>query len=80
MELYQARVVDEKRELDERLSRLVSFVRSPAFLRLPQEDRTLLSEQEATMTCYSDVLRRRIERFTAAPPNSTTAGPTPTVW
>lgn len=64
MELYQSRVLDEKRELDERLERLVAFIKSAAFYRVSQEDRDLLSEQEAHMTRYSDVLRRRIARFT----------------
>ena len=66
MEAWQQRVVEEKKELDEKLEKLRDFLKSKAFLKLRAEDdiaASLLVEQELAMTTYSFVLKDRIEHF-----------------
>lgn len=62
---HQQRVIDEKQELDDRLSKLRAFCSTVGgiFDSLPTEEKQRLTEQEGHMAAYSDVLRRRIERF-----------------
>ena len=62
---YQQRVVEEKTELDHKLSKLRKFLDCPggAIESIPEEEKDRLLEQEALMAAYSDVLRRRIEAF-----------------
>lgn len=64
---HQQRVVDEKADLDIKLTKLNEFIdsRDPGsvFDNLSAEDRALLVEQEGIMAAYSDVLKRRIARF-----------------
>ena len=57
---HQQRVVAEKAELDERLTKLRGFIQSPLFAGLPKAERDLLMEQEEYMHAYSEVLDRRI--------------------
>ena len=64
MQPYQQRVVDEKRELDERLLKLRNYLASPVSASLDLEDRVLLETQEDVMSDYSVVLASRIARFT----------------
>jgi hypothetical protein len=64
---HEQRVVDEKRELDEKLEKLTAFVRSsPNFKRLDGFDRSLLTQQRDAMLRYSVILGERIARFPAA--------------
>lgn len=63
MQPWQQRVVDEKRELDERLEKLTAFIASPAMHPLDEADCHLLRCQREAMWQYSGVLQRRIERF-----------------
>jgi len=64
MEDWQQRVVDEKAELDEKLSKLQEFIEfSPSFSTLETRDARLLMQQEYIMRNYSDILAKRIERF-----------------
>lgn len=60
MEAYQERVIAEKRELDERRGKLVAFLATDVFERLPAEERHLLQCQEAAMHHYSWILSCRI--------------------
>lgn len=64
MSPHQERVVAEKQELDEKRTKLAAFIVGPIFSALDEIDRDLLTEQNDIMYEYSDVLRRRIERFT----------------
>lgn len=64
---HQQRVVTEKFELDEKLTKLRTFMSLPAFDALAEEERERLVEQEAIMAAYADVLGRRIAFFTTAP-------------
>jgi hypothetical protein len=63
MEDYQERVLKEKEELDDKLSRLTPFLTTEKFFGLPVEDRELLTQQEVHMKGYSLVLAKRIARF-----------------
>jgi hypothetical protein len=63
---WQQRVIEEKGQLDEKFDKLQAFFGSLAFAQLADEDRSLLHSQRNWMEGYSDVLRRRIERFLAA--------------
>ena len=66
MQDYQQRVVDEEIALSEKLNKLGAFIHGEVFLTLPEEDRTLLQEQDDHMRAYANVLRQRIERFKVA--------------
>lgn len=65
---HQQRVVDEKRDLDEKIVKLMALisVRSGLFDSLPEAERGRLREQSTHMLAYSDVLARRIEAFVGA--------------
>ncbi|UCV01152.1 crAss001_48 related protein [Acidovorax radicis] len=61
---HQQRVLDEKRELDERLSKLDAFVLdNPLFLKLPSAEQERLSRQSKAMAVYSGILDERIACF-----------------
>ena len=65
MQPYQQRVVDEKTELDEKLTKLRAFCSQVGgeFDSLPTEEKQRLTEQEGHMAAYSGVLGRRIAAF-----------------
>ena len=63
MLLYQQRVVNEKNDLDAKISKLVQFTKGNVFAGLKREDSELLLLQLEHMKAYSDVLDRRIDRF-----------------
>lgn len=63
MQPYQERVLAEKRELDERLSKLRAFTKTETFRTLPVADRGLLYDQEEVMSELSRILANRIARF-----------------
>lgn len=64
MEAYQKRLVDEKAELDDKIKKLQRFVESSgAFESLNTYERSDLRRQLVHMTGYSEVLKRRINRF-----------------
>jgi hypothetical protein len=64
MEPHQQRVIDERRDLDDKLSKLNAFMSENAiFDGLPEEDRRLMRLQGHAMAQYSGILAARIERF-----------------
>ena len=63
MQPHEKRVVDERNDLSDKLSKLAAFFVTDTFLGLPEADRILLVTQEEQMTCYLNTLGRRIERF-----------------
>lgn len=64
MEAHQQRVVDEKKELDEKLSKLCAFVTSsPVFQKLDAGERQRLESQVKAMDSYSLILGERIKHF-----------------
>jgi hypothetical protein len=60
---FQQRVVDEKTELDSKLSKLKEFIASKAFVELDGVDKNLLEKQSFTMREYSIILGERIKLF-----------------
>nr|WP_315173550.1 hypothetical protein [uncultured Flavobacterium sp.] len=60
---HEQRVVDERTELDEKITKLHAFFKTEIFNNLQEEDRNLLEEQVQLMMNYSDVLLKRINRF-----------------
>lgn len=62
---HQKRVVDEKRELDERKQKLEAFFETPTFAQLDDSEQGRLHAQHAAMVDYSRVLGDRIEAFTS---------------
>jgi hypothetical protein len=66
MMLHQSRVLDEKRDLDERLQKLVAFIGTPTWLSLDRQERDRLSWQRHHMEGYSRILHERIEAFPKA--------------
>ena len=63
-ESWQLRVIEEKKELDARLVKLSEFLSGKAFAVMTEEDQELLLSQKNHMNCYSDILGKRIARFT----------------
>ena len=61
---FQQRVVDEKKELDERIVKLGAFLYSATFMSLPLAEVDRLAEQFSIMEEYSEILRKRIAAFT----------------
>lgn len=64
MKAWQERVILEKKELDEKLFKLLAFILSQDFsdIDIPRQ-KGLLKEQCNTMIEYSEILRNRISRF-----------------
>ena len=63
---YQQRVVDEKRELDEKREKLGAFKNKDNFAALPWQEQERLNTQAHIMTMYSAVLGERIAAFQVA--------------
>lgn len=63
MQPYQQRVIDEKRELDERGDKLDQFILSDKFQTLPAAERRLMEQQLSVMGKYSEILADRIAHF-----------------
>lgn len=60
---HQERVVKEKAELDEKLSKLRLFFTSDTFAMVNVEEQERLRRQESAMHTYSEILGERIDRF-----------------
>jgi hypothetical protein len=63
MEDYQQRVVDEAKDLEERIEKLTAFHTSEKYENADREQRVLLGRQLAVMREYHDILTRRIALF-----------------
>jgi len=63
MQPYQERVVEEKRELDEKLAKLREFIVGEAFASVDENEQVRLKAQESAMTVYSSILGDRISNF-----------------
>lgn len=66
---HQQRVVEEKLELDEKLSKLSALIRSSTFSSVvaDENERVRLVVQEGIMMYYSEILSDRIAAFTPTP-------------
>lgn len=60
---HQQRVIDEKRELDEKREKLGVFKSAEFFATLPWQEQERLNTQAHIMTMYSAVLGERIAAF-----------------
>jgi len=63
MQPHQERVVKEKEELDDKLSKLRLFFTHDIFKKLDEDEQDRLKRQEDAMNKYSDVLAERIAAF-----------------
>lgn len=63
MKPHQQRVVDEKAELDAKISKLKEFFGTDLYVSLDRAEQRRLSHQHAVMTMYSGVLGMRIAVF-----------------
>lgn len=63
MQPHEQRVVDEKAELDEKISKLETFLSSDFYETLKRTSKELLVLQYAYMKNYSDILEQRIKLF-----------------
>lgn len=59
-EEWQKRVIEEKQELDARRERLAAFMAGDAFPKLSYREMSLLRQQQAAMSDYSEALGGRI--------------------
>jgi len=62
---YQQRMIDELKELQERLTKLLVFLGDEVFTKLPTKEKALLVAQATTMRRYAGILDRRIKQFRA---------------
>lgn len=60
---HQKRVIDEKRELDERKEKLEAFFETPTFAQLDDSEQGRLHAQRNAMAAYSRILGERIAGF-----------------
>lgn len=63
MQPHQQRVIDEKKDLDEKLTKLLNFVLTDTYDQLDREEKRRLGTQAHYMRMYSDVLGQRIAAF-----------------
>ena len=63
MIIWQERVIAEKHELDNRISKLKHFNDSSQFDEIPPGEMIRLRSQLVIMTEYSDILQNRINNF-----------------
>ncbi len=60
---HQQRVVDEKRDLDEKLVKLDAFLLTRTFAGLDEAEKGRLWQQAGVMRWYSEILAARIAAF-----------------
>jgi hypothetical protein len=63
MEPHQQRVVEEEKELNDKLSKLRQFLASQSFVGIQPEEQIRLIRQAQYMTQYVHVLQERIKAF-----------------
>lgn len=61
---YQQRVVDEKRDLDDKIAALDKFISGGFFQTVPSEEQARQRVQLDAMRVYSSILNMRINAFT----------------
>lgn len=67
MKLYQQRVLEEKAQVDERLEKLLAFIKGDEFKGIDEHEKMLLRMQADSMWNYSYTLGARIKRFSKPP-------------
>ena len=63
MQPWQDRLIQERNDLYEKLTKLVFFKETPIFKNLPDDDKLLLARQQAAMNKYLEALDDRINRL-----------------
>ena len=63
MEDYQERVVEEKKELDGKITKLAAFVFSEKFASVVKDEQKRMQQQLYVMMDYSRCLQERIAAF-----------------
>lgn len=64
MQDFQQRVLDEKKDLDNKIKKLFIFITtSQVYLKLNSVEKNNLCLQLNTMRCYSDILHNRIKNW-----------------
>ena len=63
MEAYQLRVVDERRELCDKITKLQTFLASDKLKTLPEDEQSRLKMQCHAMCLYAEILSARIAAF-----------------
>lgn len=61
MEIHKANLVREKKELDEKLEKIIEYIQSPNFNKLQPREQSLMDDQADLMENYSDILQDRID-------------------
>ena len=61
---YQVRVVEEKKELDNKVEKLNVFIGSDKFDAVGIDEQNRMRNQLSAMVDYSNILGERIENFT----------------
>ena len=75
---YQESLLAEKKDLDDKLDKLVNFIGSATFQQLPSNYCDLLEDQKVAMEEYARILAARIDLFTSDyAPKAETGGPEP---
>lgn len=67
MESWQERVIDERKQLDDKIAKLLAFLEGPQFFKLAEGERARLRRQYGAMKDYSQALEERIDAFSAVP-------------
>jgi len=62
---HQQRVVDEKKELDDKREKLLTFINGQIFRNLEQAEKDRLLTQYGVMGVYSEILHQRIRAFSS---------------
>ena len=60
---YEQRVLDEYKELSEKVSKLYIFLAMSSFERLPANEQKILRMQHYAMVLYKEILESRIAGF-----------------
>ena len=60
---HQLRVLEEREELSDRITKLEAFANSPTFRQLDSVEQGLLTTQTYYMIQYEEVLKERIQWF-----------------
>jgi hypothetical protein len=76
MEDWQQRVLDEKRELGDKIVRLDTFIGSPGYNVLHEPEQARLRRQHYHMKHYYQVLQERVDAWKPQRAPPTNASPT----
>jgi hypothetical protein len=71
---HQQRVIEEQKELTEKLVKLSAFLGTAVFSKLPEAEKLRMRRQFMIMQLYEQVLQERLEAFQKAGKNVGQAG------